>query len=184
MVDAICYEINNFTIPIPLFVKIFIFLNFSRLLGKLVFKRWTQFPIQYSVYDFTLIYLSLSIFSFFSTFLVFLNFFWQVEKICLWTVDAICYDINNFTLLYLSVWRFLFFSTFRFSQLFSIDGETCLWTIGRNSLSNTVYIILPSFTFPCQYFHFSRLLLVFLNFFLASWENLSLNGGCNSLWNK
>ena len=71
---------------------------------------------------------------------------------------------------------FLLLLKFYFSQLFRFLNFSDCWgnlslNDGRNSLSNAVCIILPSFTFPCQYFHFSqlfhfsRLFLVFLNFF-------------------
>ena len=94
----------------PLFFVLKFFLNFF-------FKIWGSITLNRERNSQLKIWLplpSFSIFSLFSTFLVFHNFFWQVVRICLWTVDAICYDINNFTLLYLSVWKFYFSQLFVF----------------------------------------------------------------------
>ena len=112
----IMHVIGKYTIWAPfsfvsqrLFFSTFSFLNFFQFLGKLVFERWKQFAIKYSVYNFDPYLPSLVNIFIFLDFLVFLNFFWQVEKSFLLTLDAICYEINNFTLLCHSLWKFLFF---------------------------------------------------------------------------
>ena len=162
----------------------FVFLNFFRVLRKLYFERWMQIAIKCIKGP---LHLSFSTFSFSQLFRFFLNFFSKVGGTSLWIIHV----IGKYT-----IWapfsfasQLLFFSTFSFLNFFRLFGKLVFerWTqfaIKYNVYNfSLIYLPLSIFSFFSTFSLFSTF-FSFSQLFLASWENLSLNGGCNSLWNK